>query len=259
MQNFIQTFNTYATNTVKNTNEFSREENIVIDYTNCVSLKEVMDTFNKLYLDFMADYATMPKLNYAFYENFVSFEENTLFMALYNVKGIIDKDEYKNFIIEEKDGSIEAYLFNQDKSYNKKVDDISKYVLRGYYNLAKKHEVFLKTCEHFFNKLIFCRGNGINSSLSIKLVGNPFLFCNKLNISFGNIDYTNGAWIDATYDLGPNYKLENINVMEGYYDTDKTQAETLDYLLEHCYISNERLPEISNYILDEKCAKRKLN
>ena len=32
MQNFIQTFNTYATNTVKNTNEFSREENIVIDF-----------------------------------------------------------------------------------------------------------------------------------------------------------------------------------------------------------------------------------
>ena len=47
--------------------------------------------------------------------------------------------------------------------------------------------------------------------------------------------------------------------MEGYYDTDKTQAETLDYLLEHCHISNERLPEISNYILDEKGAKRKLN
>ena len=171
MQNFIQTFNTYATNTVKNTNEFNKEENIVLDYTNCVSLKEVMDTFNKLYLDFMADYATMPKLNYAFYENFISFEENTLFMALYNVKGITDNDEYKNFIIEEKDGNIEAYLFNQDKSYNKKVDDISKYVLRGYYNLAKKHEVFLKTCEHFFEKLIFCRGNGINSSLSIKLVG----------------------------------------------------------------------------------------
>ena len=125
MQNFIQTFNTYATNTVKNTNEFSREENIVIDYTNCVSLKEVMDTFNKLYLDFMADYATMPKLNYAFYENFISFEENTLFMALYNVKGIIDKDEYMNFIIEEKEGNIDAYLFNQDKSYNKKSRPIS--------------------------------------------------------------------------------------------------------------------------------------
>ena len=63
MQNFIQTFNTYATNTVKNTNEFSREENIVIDYTNCVSLQELMDTFNKLYLDSMADYARLPKLN----------------------------------------------------------------------------------------------------------------------------------------------------------------------------------------------------
>ena len=39
MQNFIQTFNTYATNTIKNTNGFNNEENIVLDYTNCVSLK----------------------------------------------------------------------------------------------------------------------------------------------------------------------------------------------------------------------------
>lgn len=285
LEEFIYRYNLATTETIKSNDKlYSQDTNIPIDYSQSISLFDLISLFNNTYLNFLKEYNEILPLDILGKEAYYThcYAENDACIIDFIVKEPSNEVFHKvNGYVTKLDAKGNAIVIPQTKSYednkkwcnveiiqytNKEVSCftdnglikkgekreiyISDEITTAHINLVKKYKDFLYSFFELENKFIF--GNGTTVMFS-KITGTLPNNLNSFKITFGNAFFNCADEIEITVILKEKLEIDYsqstivLDTVSSEYLTDK--KEIINTLLKKIYISTNRLP---NFFSQEK-------
>lgn len=254
LEKYIKECNLIFTNTLTMSDfclvNFPGIENVKVNSEDCLTLFDLVSSFNKLYIRFKKECDKLEKLNlaekmhvYKFGKFNVDDKDYRVLIMYLDKPTIIDRDSTILYL-REIDGKIKPFITNDlnhfAKNYYCKNIKIDEHLAQDYLNLFEKYDVLLK----FFRILNNCHlfGDG-NNSLFVNIdncYGNLLEGLNKLYINIV-CTYTNKEdFIKLVINLGENLEINYDNCQFVLNNQEKEQNITdYDYVLKNLYINKQ--------------------
>ena len=250
---FIYEFNLVSTGTVKGVDEcaYIINKNIDrdIDYKNSISLYNLVNSFNQLYLKFKKEFDLLPVLgidgdiNLGWYDGCKNskYERLTLFVG----------DE-KIIYIDRVNDIYECYIANviisNDKDFEYEKLAINNDVIKKYLEFGYKYDVLIDSYNDLKNKQIFSNGYSL---IFTKINGGLLDDFNTFEIAFGNVSMNCEDYINIVFKLGDNLVIDydnSIVKLDNILYEDKFMF--IDDVVKKIYINNK-----NSLFIDECCNK----
>lgn len=257
LTSFIYDFNLVTTLTAKDVYErcdvINNGREKKIDYQNCITLYDLVETFNEAYKKFLEDKDEFKRcldmygedVIYAYHS--ISKKEDFTFLCLDVLRpftNVFDEKRAVVYLFKDK-GEYKANATNDlnmfDKNYKNRRIDISEEDIKACLDIVEEHNLFLESLKDLKNKFVF--GNG-TTVVFTKIDGDMFDGLNTFTLTFGNAYFNTTDMIEIKIRLG--------ETLEVLYDESKVTMDDEDIveLNEKVKIINELLSEI--YINREK-------
>lgn len=222
IKDFINEFNLASTMTTKDGYEWTNvlNNNIYkeIDYSNSISLYQLVNSFNELYLKFKKECVNLPSLGInrkdivgIFYNYYFDDKNNyrrlVMLVNNYDDKRYLDGDAIL-YLCEEK-GEFKSYLTNGlfpfEDNFVKKYLSLSDDEIKKYLDFGSKYDVLIDSFNYFRNKQIF--GNG-TAMLHSKINGELLNGIDTFEISFGNVYFNYEDYVNIVFKLGDKIEID---------------------------------------------------
>lgn len=256
MQNLEFTYN-YDLKLINETHIEIKNNKEIIDYSNKISLIELITKFNKLYLMFKKKYKKIKKINLSQRVELVDFKEKgaikSLVLNLYGINpGIFNKD-YATLYIHKSNSIIDSYITNDNPLFNNRKNiKLDCDVINGYFNLLDEYKILIDMYEEIKEKFIFENNKGtlignLNGNILDELSTFDFVF-----ITYGVIDMN---IIELSYKLGSLlFLLGSSAKIDGEMIGKKDELNKIsNHILENLYI--DKFKVINDYREKEKTLK----
>lgn len=254
LDRFIYEFNLVSTQTITDTHELIRvlnnKQNKEIEYSNSVSIHDLVELFNKLYVFFEKDYQKLEKINLGERIEFLTFYKSDDYRLLEFLidtpyKEICEEEETLLYLIEDNE-KIYSFVTNNlnffAKDYYRKDIQLNEAQVKKYLDLAEKHNLFLDTYKFLKNKFIF--GNGTTVLFS-KVSGELSEKLNTFEVAFGNQYFNTSDYISIPFILG-----ETLNIDYGsskvIFDLkeQENKKEIIEQLINNIFVTRNKLPDM---------------
>lgn len=221
----------------------------------CISIYDLIASFNKLYILFKKDLEQLEKLPFSTSIIDQSFFENkskylTLLIAnppFYNGERILLE-------IKEENNKINTYITNglsagENLFYNEINLGIDRNIYQSYLDLFQKNKLFLELYRFLRNKFI---GTNISSSgIAFRIdckEGSLFNGLSSMNIYIGSASINNEEKCEVVINLGEEMKLDLDKCQLQFWTDNPINAtkETYEYILKNIFINGNRLEESNN-------------
>lgn len=272
LTNFIYDFNLSTTGTIKDVYEYCHVVNngrkTQIDYTGSVSLYDVVDMFNNVYIAFLLDMGEfkniISNLGREVIYGYHSISDDFAFLALDVVNphtNVFDgKDAIVNFI--SRNNEVYAMADNGkklfDKGYRSKRVDISSESVQKCLSIVEKHHLFLESYENLRNKFIF--GNGTTVIFS-KIDGDIMKELSTFTISFGNSYMNTYDFIEVKIKLGDEliilYDESKVEIRSEEINDSEGKKKIIDKLLRSIFVNSDNLCSLYKLKESEKSLRKR--
>lgn len=214
----IKSFNIPLTNTLEREDFFRidyNQDRISINYSECISLYDLIVSFNKLYLLFKNDYKKLEKLDFGKkinVLNYTNIKDELRVLELLVYKPSVVNDNYTHLYLREINGVSMPYISNDIGSihcddYYKKNVKIPAKVVKSYLDLFDKYELLFKICKRLKNNLVF---NDEIILLHTRIESNEANFLDEMESFIVSLhSNSDGNHIDIAVNLGNEL---NINI-----------------------------------------------
>ena len=248
-ERFIKEFNLATTLTITDRKEFCRVNPKFneIDYSNSISFYQLVELFNKLYLEFEKDYKEIKQGlgEYMFFSGFYQYD-NTRYAMIYLDNPIKEICDYEETLlnITETDGKFESFITNDinpfDKNFYRKSVELDEELSKQYLDFLQKHDCFLQSYYLLKNHFIF--GNGTTVLFS-SIEGELLEKLKTFVLSFGNNYFNTADSIEILFNLGEELSID--------YDSCKivmdlkkieNKKQYIDELVNNLFINRSKLP-----------------
>ena len=255
----IKLFNISLTNSLEREDFFRIDydpERIDINYSDCISLYDLVSSFNKLHLSFKREYSELPKLDLGkeiTVNDFTKIDDElrVLDMSVYKPKAF--NENYLYLYLREINGVSMPYITNDqgsihsDNFYKSNVK-IPSQTVKQYLDLFEKYQVLFELYKHLKNKIIFNSGPYFLNT-RINSIDNNFLDdmdCFKISLN-ANYYMKPSDHIDISVNLGNIFGIdaEESNIILGDDDIEPT-VELCTDILKRIYIHNKYLGKEKN-------------
>jgi len=261
LNDFIYNFNLVTTKTITDIKELCtvQKVNKQIDYSESISLIDMLNLFNQAYLKFLSDFKEVATLEFLgkkiSFENFY-FNSNTSVLYLSTAKPnlkYISENWYCIYIINYDDNNIDFIATNGLDGLKRKSKklDIPNDIKNAYLSLMRKHKLFLDS--YFRLKENFIFGNGTTVLFS-KIYGDILTKLNSFELAFGNLYFNCEDIIKIRIDLGEKLKINSID-KKGLAD----KIQVINELLNKLYISTTNLPSLFKEVKEQNLTKTRKN
>lgn len=181
-----------------------------VDYSDKISLIDLITKLNKLYLTFKEEYEKIKKIDISKRVELVDFKENGNIKCLVlNLYGIDVDGNYGTLHIYKSNNIIDSHikldshinrpLFIEPKSIELDID-----VINGYFNLLEKYKDLIDMCKLFKEKIVF---ENNRDSLIVNLNGNILDELDTFDFVFITFGIINMNIIELSYKLGEQLRL----------------------------------------------------
>lgn len=253
LSEFIYKMNLVMTGTITDPREFCYEKEINkdVNYTESISLIELLSEFNDAYQKFIIDFKSLPSLDFLgqkveYYHSYSQDNVAILYLIINKPNSeISDKPWCYLEIVKYNDGRIKCLVTNEIKWNNKSEKEIqlSQDTAEAYLSLIEKHISFLNCYEELKNKVIV--GNG-STVLVSNINGEILSFLNRIRLSFGNSYFNSEDAFEISFQLEEPFQiaLPESNISSDNIDQNelKNKANTINQLLNELYINLSYLP-----------------
>ena len=230
-----------------------------VDYNNCISLYDIVEKFNMLYVSFKKEYSSLNKFELGKHVeigNFIKYDDtNFRRLLIYIDDPFIINKEWTDLYLVEKDGNIGSFITNGmnpfDKDYYCYDLDLDKEKVKDYLDLFDKYSIFVYLYYRFRCGLIFSNGTNTlftnveneNSESRSELLDD----LKEFKISIG-----------ANYFLGPSHHINiYMNLGNNFgINLDRCKLELFDKLIdakEEDYLKILKSIYLNAYYLNEYC------
>ena len=247
IDNFLKECNLIFTNTVTVREELINTKGKKANYDNCITLFQLVYSFNKLYTMFKKDLDKLEKLNLGEKIELISTGKadirNTPFRyAKFYIEkpNFIDK-ENTTLLINETNGELKAYIENDQRNYEE-VNIKNLDLFKKYLDLFEKYEELIDT--YNFLKCAKIKGLGccglfttIDNYRSNLLEG-----LNEFEISFGRTSMFSEDFANIAFNLGPKLSI-NKEKCKFKISNELIPLTSKGYgkLLKRIYVNNDNL------------------
>ena len=256
LSRFIYDFNLFSTQTVADIYEgcsiINNGRAKEINYGNCVSLYDVVERFNKSYLDFLKDSCQFREIigslgedvSYALHsasDDFIS-----LCLDVSKPRFDIFDDEYAVVYFVNKCGNFYAFANNGrrifDEGYKCNTANVDSDSVCNCLNVVKNNNLFLEAYKDLKSKFIF--GNGTTVIFS-KIGGSLLGELSTFTLTFGNSYMNSTDFIEVKFRLGESleilYDESKVEIGdEEITDMDK-KRKIIKELLSSIYVNSDKL------------------
>ena len=255
----IKSFNIPLTNTLEREDFFRIDydlERIDINYNDCISLYDLINSFNKMHLAFKKEFSELEKLDLGKEISVVDFtkyddELRVLDLAVYKPKA--SNENYLYLYLREINGVSMPYITNDkgsihSENYYKSNVKIPAKTVKKYLDLFEKYQVLFELYKHLKNKIVFNNGthflNTRICSIDSNFLDEMDSFKVTLNASYHMMP---GDHIDLSVNLGNIFGVseEECNIIIGDEDIEPT-VELCTDILKRIYIHNNYLGKEKN-------------
>lgn len=248
LKNFSLVFtNTITTRDLHDVSFYLEDKEV--NYDNSISLYDVVENFNKLYLSFKKEYDVLDKLEIGDsieIGKFVKYSrDNYRHIDICTNKKINSNKGLAKIYLVEHNKEISSYITNdinaKDKDYYfyKIVLDEDK--VKKYLDLFDKYSILLYLYHHFKQGMIY--GDGIYTLFTkIKSKNDNFLDdLVSFELSLSTNYYNSGDFIDVSINLGDNFGINNNSKMElDYHHIDANENDFIN-VLKNIFINEKYL------------------
>ena len=230
----IKRFNLFFANTL---------ENSEINCERSISLFDLIEKFNKLYLSFMKDYYELDKLELGKFINVIEFFKNNAGSYRELLLYVHETDQFLHLIDE--GNNVSVYSSNSmnlfDKRHYEKVN-LEKDKVKQMIDLFDKYKLLLELFEYMKNSMIY--GDGTHTLIS-NIGSNHGDVLNGLNTFTFNLGISSRdacARITLCVNLGDNLSINNSKSMIDFYGLN-IKCDENDYikLIKNIYIDKKYL------------------
>ncbi len=235
MQNLEFTYN-YNLSLVNGNEVMINEDNQEkIDYTDKISLIDLITKFNNLYLMFKKDYKKIKKFDLVKRIELADFKEsNNIKQLILNLYVINKNGDSAKLYINRFCNIVESYIVSDRPLHSeRKYIKLNLDIIDGYFNLLEKYKELIDICKSIKEKFLFQNDKGaligkLNGNILYNLDSFEFIF-----ISYGN---TSADIVELGYKLGKVPYLLGADV--------KIAGETIDKKSEISKVSNHILKNL---------------
>ena len=254
---FLKEYNLVFTGTLKR-EDFCRVDFDInkekINYDNCISLFELISSFNKLYVMFKKEYDELEKINfgnkitYCDFANYLFDGENYRCLLLYINEPTITKHPDTLLYLREIDGEIKPFVTNNrnifDKKYYRDNIELDNEISKKYLDLFEKYSVLFDTYNLLKNNCLYGDGTfGIYSSID-NYKSNILNGLKNIKISFGASYFNCEYFFNISYNLGEDFGIDYDNCSYIENDEEKSVFENeYDTILQKTFINKKYLKE----------------
>lgn len=255
LDEFIKEVNLAFTETIKR-EDFCRTgfdiDKIEVDYDNTISLYNLVNSFNKLYLSFKKEYETLGELKLGEYIDVVDFikgEENQnkyRILIIYITKPNICNYSDTTLYLMEKEEKLSSFVVNRkssfDKTNYKKNIDLDPIKIKKYLDLFEKYELLLETYTYLKNKFVFGDGtNTISTRIGESILEGLNYFCLEYGSLYLNTEYFIKLFINLGNDFKVDYDKSEIFLDSENKEVDEESVNKLlnDTHIHKCYLKRK--------------------
>ncbi len=272
LTNFIYDFNLSTTGTIKDVYEHCRVVNsgrkTQIDYTGSVSLYDVVNMFNTVYIAFLLDMGEFKNiistLGREVIYGYHSISDDFALLALDVVNPHTNVFDEKGAIVNFISRNNEVYAMADngkklfDKGYRSKRVDISSESVQKCLSIVKSHHLFLESYENLRNKFIF--GNGTTVIFS-KIDGDIMRDLSTFTISFGNSYMNTYDFIEVKIKLGDEliilYDESKVEIRSEEINDSEEKKQIIDKLLRSIFVNSNNLCSLYKLKESEKSLRKR--
>jgi len=225
-------------------------DKVEVNYDNCISLFELVSSFNKLYILFKKEYEQLEKMNLGRKIKIISFEKFSLGdkdyrnLILYIDEPIITDRTDTILYLREINGKMKPFvtncLFYTDKKEYYDNIDLDETIAKKYLDLFEKYSLLIDTYNDLKNKKVF--GDGTFSMYIVidEYNGDLLEGINKIKISLGCSYLNGGYFINLAINLGENFGIDYDNC-KFYLDNENVSiaAEEYEKIFNKVYVNKE--------------------
>lgn len=216
LNQFIKEINLVFTNTIDRY-EFCKKNfdlnNYNVNYTNSISIYNLVNSFNKLYIPFKKEYEKLDKLslgNYIEILNYNKFNlgEDNYRMLVINIEEPIICNTYDTtlYICEKNSNEIYSFVINKNNYPDERTEiKLDKEKCKNYLDLFDKYKLLLDTYKILNNGFIF--GNGTDT-LSTRINGKLLEEIKNFEISFGQNSISTSDFVKLFIDLDKTINID---------------------------------------------------
>lgn len=229
-----------------------------VNYDNCISLFDLVSSFNKLYTMFKKEYEAIKRFNLGKETEVISFDKFTYDDAEYRIlslyidePNIIDEPETLLYL-REFDEEIRPYITNNknpfEKSYYYKELELDSKVVKQYLDLFEKYSLLLETYKYLKNARLFGDGTYAMFTIIDDHKSNILNGLKNFKICFGDNHFNVEHFLTLSINLGENFGIDydNCSYKINKEEQSFTPEEYIE-ILKKTYINKKYTKERKKY------------